>query len=147
MLGEYLSLLRRNFDMSHWETRSEVERAIERFFQLVSTRDMRVLAEFAPSDDLLLIGSDEGEIARGRSEIEAFFTRIFSRTSTFSWQAHSVDVFQADGITRFFANGQMIVESKEGQETLPYRISGVLERYRGRWLWRQYHVSEPKAIH
>lgn len=129
--------------LSHADARSAVRAVLERFFHLVSTRNMRVLAEFAPSDDVLLVGSDAGEIATGPQEIEEFFTRIFARTSTFSWKSRRIHVSQAGDTAWFFADGQMIVESAEGQEQRPYRISGVLERIGDLWLWRQYHGSEP----
>jgi ketosteroid isomerase-like protein len=125
------------------DTRSAMREVLERFFRLVSTRDMRVLAEFAPGNDVLLVGSDAGEIATGPQEIEAFFRRIFAATSTFSWKARRIHVSQAGDIAWFFADGQMTVESAEGQEERPYRIAGVLERIGDQWLWRQYHGSEP----
>jgi ketosteroid isomerase-like protein len=128
---------------SEADTRSAVREVLERFFHLVSTRDMRVLAEFAPGDDVLLVGSDAGEIATGPQEIEAFFTRIFAATSTFSWRSRCLTVSQAGDMAWFFADGQMTVENAEGQEERPYRIAGVLERIGDQWLWRQYHGSEP----
>jgi hypothetical protein len=84
-----------------------------------------------------------GEIATGAQEIGEFFTRIFARTSTFSWKSRRISVSQAGGIAWFFADGQMTVDSAEGQAKAPYRISGVLERIGDQWLWRQYHGSEP----
>ena len=129
--------------LSDTDMRSVVGDVLERFFHLVSTRNLQVLAEFAPGDDVLLVGSDAGEIATGLQEVEEFFTRIFARFSTFSWKSAHIDVSCAGDIAWFFAEGQMIVSSTEGQERLPYRISGVLERIGHRWLWRQYHGSEP----
>jgi ketosteroid isomerase-like protein len=129
--------------LSEADMRSAVRAVLKRFFHLVSTRDMRMRAEFAPGDDVLLVGSDAGEIATGPQEIEAFFTRIFARASTFSWKARCIEVSQAGDIAWFFAEGLMIVESAEGQEKAPYRISGVLERIGDQWLWRQYHGSNP----
>jgi ketosteroid isomerase-like protein len=131
--------------LSDADTRSAVRGVLERFFRLVSTRSMQVLAEFAPGDDVLLVGSDAGEIATGPQELEEFFTRIFARSSTFSWKSRHIKVSRAGDIAWFFADGQMIVKSAEGQERGPYRISGVLERLGDQWLWRQYHGSEPVA--
>jgi ketosteroid isomerase-like protein len=129
--------------LSDVDTRTAVRAVLERFFHLVSRRDRRVLAEFAPGDDVLLVGSDEGEIASGPQEIEEFFSRILARPSTFSWKSRRIHVSQAGDIAWFFAEGQMIVESAEGQEQAPYRISGVLQRIGDQWLWRQVHGSNP----
>jgi hypothetical protein len=43
----------------------------------------------------------------------------------------------------FFAEGWVILSTAEQQRRTPYRVSGVLERHGERWLWRQYHGSEP----
>jgi ketosteroid isomerase-like protein len=93
--------------------------------------------------DVLLVGSDDGEIARGQSEIRHFFTRMFARDSTFSWEGAWIDATRAGDLVWFFADGEMTVEGPQGQANGPYRISGVLERIGDRWLWRQYHGSEP----
>jgi len=132
--------------LSNSDLQSRVERVIERFFALVSARDPNVLAEFAPGDDLILVGSDDGEIARGRAQIEAFFKRLYTRDSTFSWQMQRVDAFADGDIAWFFAAGRMIVESPAGTKDLSYRISGVLQRIGHHWLWKQYHGSEPVVL-
>jgi ketosteroid isomerase-like protein len=127
------------------DARSEVKGVLERFNHLVATRNLKVLAEFAPGDDVLLIGSDEGEIAKGPQEIGAFFRRIFAHSSTFSWEWSRIDVSRVGDIAWLFADGWVIVTSPEGQVKTPYRITGVLELNGERWLWRQYHGSEPVA--
>jgi ketosteroid isomerase-like protein len=130
---------------SNADAQSNAREMLDRFFHFVATRDLQVLAEFAPGDDVLLIGSDAGEVATGAQEIGAFFTRLFASARTFSWEAHRIDGSAAGDIAWFFADGQMTVESADGQKKLPYRIGGVLERIGDRWCWRQYHGSEPVA--
>ena len=128
------------------ETQSEIESTIETFFGLVSARNMKVVDEFAAGRDVLLIGSDEGEIARGKSSIEAFFTKIFARPDTFDWHSNRLDVCWEGEIAWFFAEGEMTIESADGQEKGPYYISGVMERIGERWYWCQYHGSEPVPV-
>jgi len=125
------------------EVSSGVRDARERFDALVSRRDMKVLDEFAPDDAVLLAGSEEGEVAVGRSELEAFFRRVFSRDVTFSWEWDRVEVFGMEGIAWLFAEGRVIVSSVDGERIAPYRMSGVLELHGERWVWRQFHGSEP----
>lgn len=127
------------------DTRATAGAALERFFHLVATRDLQVLGEFALGNEVILIGSDAGEVARGAQELRAFFTRLFASPRTFSWTTHRIDASGAGDIVWFFADGEMTVESAEGQKKLRYRIGGVLERAGDRWLWRQYHGSEPVA--
>jgi ketosteroid isomerase-like protein len=125
------------------EVRSQVREVLERFNDLVSTQNLQVLAEFAPGDEVLLVGSDAGEVATGRQELEAFFARIFARDATFSWEWDRIDVSHAGDLAWFFADGWVVLSTAKEQRRAPYRITGVLERHGERWLWRQYHGSEP----
>ncbi len=125
------------------EVRSQVRKVLERFNDLVSTQNLQVLAEFAPGDEVLLVGSDAGEVATGRQELEAFFARIFARDTTFSWEWDRIDVSHAGDLAWFFADGRVVLSTAKEQRRAPYRITGVLERHGERWLWRQYHGSEP----
>jgi ketosteroid isomerase-like protein len=125
------------------EVRSQVREVLERFNDLVSTQNLQVLAEFAPGDEVLLVGSDAGEVATGRQELEAFFARIFARDTTFSWEWDRIDVSHAGDLAWFFADGRVVLSTAKEQRRAPYRITGVLERHGERWLWRQYHGSEP----
>lgn len=128
---------------SEVEIRSQIGEVLQRFNDLVSTRNPQVLGEFAPGDDILLIGSDAGEVARGSQEVSAFFTRIFSRDSTFSWEWDRIDISHAGNLAWLFVEGRVVISDGNEQRKLPYRMSGVLEHQGERWLWRQYHGSEP----
>ena len=116
---------------SNEEVRSQVGAVLERFKDLVSRRNRQVLAEFAP------------EVALGKQELEAFFDRVFARDATFSWEWDRIDVSHAGNLAWFFADGRVVLSTAREQRKSPYRITGVLERHGERWLWRQYHGSEP----
>lgn len=122
---------------------AEIRTALERFTRLVATKDPAILAEFTSDDDTFLLGSEAGESAAGRGELEAFFTRLFRRDVTFSWEWDRVDVSGAGDTAWLVADGTVVVSSAAGTQRSPYRITGVLQRHGGRWLWRQYHGSEP----
>jgi ketosteroid isomerase-like protein len=123
--------------------RLQIDEVLELFNNLVSTKDPQVLAEFVPGDDVLLVGSDSGEIAKGRKQLEAFFARIFARKATFSWEWERIEASQAGGLAWFFAEGRVVLSTMQEQRKSPYIVTGVLERHGERWLWRQYHGSEP----
>ncbi|MEJ2709154.1 MAG: nuclear transport factor 2 family protein [Anaerolineales bacterium] len=125
------------------EVRTQVHQALERFNELVATKNMQVLKEFAPGDEVLLVGSEAGEVASGRHALEAFFRHVFAREAAFAWQWDRIEVSHAGNLAWFFADGWVILSTAKKQRRAPYRISGVLERHGGRWLWRQYHGSEP----
>lgn len=128
---------------SDLQVRQQILDALERFNQLISTRKPHVLEDFASGDNVLLVGSEAGEVANGKKEIKAFFTRIFARETTFSWEWDRIEVAHTGDLAWFFADGRVVLSTPQGQRKTPYRISGVLERHGERWLWRQYHGSEP----
>ena len=116
---------------------------MERFSRLVSARAPRVLEEFAQESDVLLTGSEAGEVVSGRQEIEAFFHRIFARAAAYSWEWDRIESSQAGDVAWFLTDGRVILSTEDDQRGSPYRISGVLVRYGDRWRWTQYHGSEP----
>jgi hypothetical protein len=67
---------------SNEEVRSQVCDALQRFNDLVSTQDRQVLAEFAPGDDVLLIGSDAGVSSAPFSGIMIALARTIWSKST-----------------------------------------------------------------
>jgi hypothetical protein len=127
---------------SDLRVRQQILDALERFNQLISTRNPQVLEDFASGDNVLLVGSEAGEVANGKKEIKAFITRIFARETTFSWEWDRIDVAYVDDLAWFFADVRVILSTPQGQCKSPYRITGVLERRDKRRLWRQYHGSE-----
>lgn len=125
------------------EVRTQIYEVLERFNELVSAKNPQVLAEFAPGDEVLLIGSDAGEIATGSQAIESFFARIFARDAAFFWEWDRIDVSHAGDLAWFFADGRVILSTAKGRQMSPYRMTGVLKRHGEQWLWMQYHGSEP----
>ncbi len=128
---------------SNIEVRTQICEVLKRFSEFVSTKNPQVLAEFAPSEGVILIGSESGVIARGSQELNSFFTQIFTGDSTFSWEWDRIDVSYAGNLAWIFAEGRIVLTTAKEQQKSPFRMSGVLERQGERWLWRQFHGSEP----
>lgn len=120
----------------------QVSEVLQRFNRLLFEKDMRVLSEFA--EDAILIGSESGAVAVGRTELKAFFERIYAGSRRYSWEWNTIRAQQEHEIIWFFAEGQEIV-SEGATEKLPYRLAGVVQRIGGHWVWRQFHGSEPTA--
>jgi len=103
-----------------------------------------VLALF--HDDAVLFGSEDGEMAVGALELREFLARIFGRPGTYGWSGWAPAL---TGGTRelvwFVAPATVVVrDDAGGEETAPYRLSGVLERGSdGRWLFRVFNGAEP----
>lgn len=98
------------------------------------------LTLFAPDADATLIGSSVGELARGPLEMRAFLERLFDSARAVSWEWDDVSVSACGDVAWLWLEGALMLD---GRSERPYRISGVLERRQGRWLWTLFHGSEP----
>jgi ketosteroid isomerase-like protein len=123
------------------QTREEVLLALGEFRAAVSERRLEgVLSLFAPDADATLMGSSAGEIARGPLELRTFLKRIFSSPQRVSWEWDDVSISCAGEVAWLWLEGALVLD---GRSDRAYRISGVLERRQGRWLWSLFHGSEP----
>lgn len=123
------------------DARAQAEASLEQLATLVFQRDPAVLSEF--TDDALLVGSEQGEIAAGRVQLKSFFQQIFERPTRFSWEWDRIRASATGELCWFFADGVVVTTNSEGQTRAPYRLSAVLRRVQGRWMWQQFHGSEP----
>jgi uncharacterized protein (TIGR02246 family) len=120
-----------------------IEDALWRLGRLMYERDPAMADEFVA--DALLVGSEPGEIARGREAIRALIAGIHAQTYRATWQWDSVDVRVEGNIGWLFADGHFVAEEAGQQRRLGYRLAGVLQRLDGWWRWRLFHGSEPKV--
>ena len=123
------------------ETREEILVTLGELRAAVSERRLEgILSLFAPDADATMIGSSTGEIARGPLELRTFLKRIFSSPQTLSWEWDDVSISCAGDVAWLWLEGALVID---GRSERPYRISGVLERRQGRWIWSLFHGSEP----
>jgi ketosteroid isomerase-like protein len=123
-------------------TREEILWTLGEFRAAVAEKRIEgVLTLFAPDADTVLIGSSIGEIARGPIELRPFLEHLFARPETVSWEWDDVSVSASGDVAWLWLEGGAAID---GRSQLPYRISGVLERRQGRWLWMLFHGSEPR---
>jgi ketosteroid isomerase-like protein len=99
-----------------------------------------VMTLFAPDADATLIGSSAGEVASGPIELRAFLEELFASGPAYSWEWQDVNVSASGDVAWLNTEGRLVVDGVAGQ---PYRITGVLERRAGRWVWMLFHGSEP----
>jgi ketosteroid isomerase-like protein len=124
------------------QTREEILLMLGEFRAAVTQRRLEgVLALFAPDADATLIGSSLGEIARGPIELRRFLESMFAGPQTVGWEWDDVSVSCAGEIAWLWLEGALVLD---GRSDRAYRISGVLERRQGRWLWSLFHGSEPR---
>jgi hypothetical protein len=124
------------------ETREEVLLALGEFRAAVSERRLEgALSLFAPDADATILGSSIGEIARGPIEMRPFLERLFAGAQTIAWEWDDVSISARDDVAWLWLEGALVLD---GRSDRAYRISGVLERRAGRWLWSLFHGSEPR---
>jgi ketosteroid isomerase-like protein len=65
---------------------------------------------------------------------------LFAGPTSVSWEWDVVNVAGAGDVAWLTAEAALVLD---GESARPYRITGVLERRAGRWLWALFHGSEP----
>ena len=124
-------------------TQRELVAMLDRFRTLVADKDFAILSEFGQDADVRIIGSEANESAEGPRQLEDFFKRIFARPSRYSWQWAKPSFSCSGDVAWLLADGEVIIRDDGGERRRPYRITGVLEKRDGKWLWLQFHGSEP----
>jgi uncharacterized protein (TIGR02246 family) len=95
-----------------------------------------------------VFGSDQGEEAVGRDELRAFFTAICARSDTISWTWEVRTAGHLGDVVWFVVVGTCVFTHADGTAVTaadPYRLSGVLRRTQGRWLFAVFNGSEPQV--
>jgi ketosteroid isomerase-like protein len=121
----------------------EIHATLERFGELVAARHPDALAQFAPGDATMLVGSEAGEIARGRPAIDAFLQGLFRRPETITWAWDEVAVASAGEVAWAYAEGHVVIRRGAQETRLPYRLTAVFQKIGTTWKWRHFHGSEP----
>lgn len=121
----------------------EVRATLHRFGALLAAHDPAIIHEFAPEADTLMVGSEAGELARGPIEIAELFRSIMAQpiTVVFEWKEARASV--AGDQAWLFAAGDFVLRATDEERRGAYRLTGVLQRRGGRWLWQHFHGSEP----
>jgi uncharacterized protein (TIGR02246 family) len=119
----------------------EIDATLRRLGRMLFDRDEAFADEF--SEDGVLVGSEPGEVARGREAIRKLVAGIYARPARYIWDWRTVDIKVDADMGWVFAEGQLVQSDGDGRTELPYRVSGVFGWNGQRWLWRLFHGSEP----
>ncbi|MEX1092086.1 MAG: nuclear transport factor 2 family protein [Acidimicrobiia bacterium] len=131
--------------MSHID---ELEEALDDFNTAWANRDLEgLIGQFVPEADLVLIGSQKGEEARGPEELRRLLEHFFAEPVSYRWEWRSREVYAVGDIGWVVAQGPIVEAAPDAVSRFEYTVTGVLERRDGRWLWRLFHGSEPDETH
>lgn len=98
---------------------------------------------FDDSGNVILAGSDHGEIYRGKKDIRAWLATLLAHRR-FSWDLSHPDIDQNGDTAWVFVDGTMTVTDDGGTaSSTPYRFSGVLVKRGNDWKWRLFDGSIP----
>ncbi len=126
---------------------AEIKSALERWNDDAGRGDLAAfMSQFDDSADILLVGSDKGEVFKGRAQIEGWLGKLMAK-NRFSWRMDRVDISASGDTAWVFVDGAMIVKDAAGKVlvTTPYRFTGVLVRRGDGWAWRLFNGSVPVA--
>jgi ketosteroid isomerase-like protein len=125
--------------------KAEVRLALQKWNDAAGRGDLAAcMSQFDDTADIQLVGSDRGEVFRGRVEIETWLGKLMAR-NRFGWQMDRVDIDSSGDTAWAFVEGTMTVRDREGKvrATTPYRFTGVLVKRGDGWGWRLFHGSVP----
>lgn len=122
--------------------------ALDEFNAAWTNRDLDgLLSQFVQDADVVLLGSEDGETARGPDELARLLAFFFEEPVSYRWDWHRREVFPFGEAAWVVAEGPIIETGPDGEARAPYRISGILEHRNGKWLWRLFHGSSPDPPH
>jgi hypothetical protein len=139
-------------------TPDQARTAIEALGDAFAVADVdHVVAMFAPEGDVVYAGSETGEVAVGRSALTTLLSDLFTRDERYSWRCTDVHVAACSAGYVVVADATLFVDPlpdtgsedqavEPARESLPYRVSGLLEHHRTSWYWRFFHGSEPAEV-
>jgi hypothetical protein len=103
------------------------------------------MALFDDSENIMLIGSDKGEVKKGKKQVRDWLTKIFG-VASFSWEMDNINIDSNGNTAWVFVEGSMIVEFRKGGiNRTPYRFTGIMVMKKGEWKWRLFNGSIPKG--
>ena len=103
------------------------------------------LSLFENSDNVILAGSDKGEVCKGKDQMRTWLSAIFAHAS-FSWEMDHTDIDSNGKTAWVFVEGSMIVKWDNGHaKKTPYRFTGILVKKNKVWKWRLFNGSIPRG--
>ena len=122
----------------------DVRAALSALDDAFARADLAAVYELC-TEDVVFIGSGEGEEVVGRDGIGPMFEALLGRVGPidFSLEWDSVDVEVLGDVALVLAWGRGRLKTGQREEELRYRFTGVLVREGDRWLWKAHHGSEP----
>jgi hypothetical protein len=121
---------------------NEITAKLEQLGELMFARDMAIVDELW-SDGFRLIGSEIGEIATTRADLETLFSGLFEHPARLRWRWDETVTTIENDIAWAFAEGNLELAYADHTDRKPYRLVTVFRRANDSWQWRLFSGSEP----
>ncbi|MCX6244853.1 MAG: nuclear transport factor 2 family protein [Bacteroidetes bacterium] len=124
--------------------KKEITSALELWNNMAKNRDVTHFMDlFDTTGEIMVVGSDSGEVFKGRDQIEGWMKMLFAHRS-FSWDMKRIDIDHNGNTAWVFMDGYMIVTNDKGKTAkFPYRFTGILVKARNTWKWRLFDGAVP----
>jgi ketosteroid isomerase-like protein len=126
---------------------SEIRKSLGRLNEVLATKDLNVVMSiYDTTDDIVVVGSDSGEVFVGRERVRAFMKIIVSMPFVFSFDMDQVFINNSRDIAWVFVDGKMVHTRSSGKVSkIPYRITAVMVKRGDEWKWKVFSGSIPRG--
>ena len=118
-----------------------VQAVLDEFNRGLRMKDQGLAKRFHKT--AIFVGSEPGELARGRDELTQLFGAMFQSPATVQFEWASVEANSTGDTAWFYAEGTVVIVAPDREQRRPYALTGVIEKGRQGWRWRLFHGSEP----
>jgi ketosteroid isomerase-like protein len=125
----------------------EIREGFYQINEVLATKDLEtVMSMYDDSEDIVVIGSDSGEVFIGRDRVKVFMKMIVSMPFVFSFEMDTPTIHHHQNIAWVFSDGKMVHTRSSGKVSkVPYRITAVLVKKGNKWKWKMFSGSIPRS--
>jgi ketosteroid isomerase-like protein len=128
------------------KTQSEVLLSFKGMFEAYKKKDLQATLSFwAPDPDIVVIGTGEDEKGMGITYLTESLRRDWAQGEVQSIGVKNFSVSATGTVAWISADVSFHGKAGEAEFDLPMRLTGVMEKRNGRWLWVQMHLSTPSS--
>jgi len=121
---------------------AEVLATLEEYTAAYCAKDTdRLIAIFAPGDDISLIGTGADELCAGRTDIRSVFERNFSQATATRFEWHWQHVVVCDSSAVVATSLTIHLNIDDVAVEVPIRWTVSLARRDSEWKWLHRHAS------
>lgn len=126
------------------KTQAEIRYLIHKCAEAYARKDVAFLMSVcAPDPDVLAIGTAEDEKRIGPEAIRTAYEKFFAQVESVSVLYSDILVKSRGDVAWVYAEGHVSLKTDRGEFTRKSRLTSVLEKRKGKWLFVQTHASFP----